>query len=197
MQEFAFCRGWGGEGSFCTRLSPLASGTLGKEFVSGLEPGDFCHHAPFLHCGLGIGYLLHFAWLLRSDFSWLLESVSLACSNLYRFLLSSVSFPNALLLSSPSSSGARGEHGGGQASSASIFLTFPSWLSGCLSPHPNLLSRGLATRPVLAGSCPGWLGLQLGHSPIAPLEICFQKVGKLRVGKDAGRLWEELVAGVT
>lgn len=113
-QEFAFCRGWVGERIFCTRLSPFASGTLGKEFVSGLEPGDSCHHTPFLHRGLGIGYLLHFTCLLRrSDFSRLLESVSLPLLfqplSLYLHLLSSVSFPNALLLSPPSSPGLRGE----------------------------------------------------------------------------------------
>lgn len=33
--------------------------------------------------------------------------------------------------------------------------------------------------------------------PVAPLEIGFQKLGKLRGGKDGRRLWEELVARVT
>lgn len=92
--------------------------------------------------------------------------VSLSCSNLYLYLLSSASFPNAPLLSSPSSPGARGGHGDRQASSASIFLTFPSvvvWLS---LPHPNLLSRGLATL--------GSLGLlsRLAWTPAGSFPYC-------------------------
>lgn len=137
--------------------------------------------------------------------TWLLESVSLPLLfqplSLYLHLLSSVSFPKALILSPPSSPGARGEGrlrgGGGQASSASIFLIFPSlvvWLS--LSP-PQPIVKGLATSQILVGSCPDGLGLQLGHPPVASLEIHLPKVGKLRGGKDAGRLWEELVARVT
>lgn len=71
------------------------------------------------------------------------------------------------------------------------------WLPGCFSAKP-LYSQGAL---LLAGSLQAALQAARDSSwvilPVAPLEIGFQKLGKLRGGKDGGRLWEGLVAGVT
>lgn len=179
-----------GRGASARRCFSFASGTLGEEFVAGLESGDTWrlwspHSFPTPWFGNWVSVAS--SWSLRAvpggEKSLLLDAgitPSPVPSLCHSLRLPVFPKPRSSPLLHP------------QGDKFCIHFLHLPILRRRWFDYLRLLAG------VLGGCYPGGAGEDSSWvlPPVAPLEIGFQKLGKLRGGKDGRRLWEELVAGV-